>query len=44
MALTRIPSAAQASAIERTSAMMPPLVNEYIGLNGEPIRPEVELT
>ena len=43
MALTRIPSAAKASAIDRTSAMIPPLVNEYSGLKGDPIRPEVEL-
>ena len=42
MALTRIPSAARARAIDRTSAMMPPLVNEYSGLNGDPIRPEVD--
>ena len=43
MALTRIPSGASDSAIERTKAMMPPLVKEYIGLNGEPMSPDVEL-
>jgi hypothetical protein len=42
MALTRMPSAAHASAIDRTRAMMPPLVNEYIGLNGDPISPDVD--
>ena len=41
-ALTRTPSVAMASAIDRTSAMIPPLVNEYMGLKGDPIRPEVE--